>query len=91
MIAKIKKAWRYSALRFYFLNTLWNYKFWLNCSKEYTIIKYLKRHEYYSSKYEVERKRFLGYKYKGQIFLDNPGFPVKDRDVWEQWRKKNLI
>lgn len=29
--------------------------------------------------------------YKGSIYLDNPGIPNIDRDVWEAWKKKKLI
>ena len=28
-----KNWWKYSSLRFYVLNTLWNYKFWLGAKK----------------------------------------------------------
>lgn len=88
----IKKWWRYSSLRFYIMNALWNYKFWLNCTKEYTTIEY---YTFHSARNEnpdkVTRKRFIGYKYKGKIYSDNPGIIIKDRDVWEAWNKRGLI
>lgn len=39
----------------------------------------------------VTKKRFVGYMYKNQIFLDNPGIQGLEYDVWEAWRKKGLI
>lgn len=39
----------------------------------------------------VTKRRFVGYMYKNQIFLDNPGIQGIEYDVWEVWRKKGLI
>lgn len=88
----LKKWWKYSSLRFYVLNTLHNYDFWLNSKKVYTTIEFTKSNSFRNIDYKKEtRKRFLGYEYKGKIYLDNPGIIISDRDLWEHWKKKNLI
>jgi len=88
----LKKWWKYSSLRFYVLNTLHNYDFWLNSKKVYTKIEFTKSNSFRNSEYKKEtRKRFLGYEYKGKIYLDNPGLTISDRELWEHWRKKKLI
>lgn len=95
-----KKFWRYSKLRFYILNFLWNFKFWMFAKKIYKFNTYqIKSDEFfmdYSFKIvnknkTVTKKRFVGYMYKNQIFLDNPGIQGLEYDVWEAWRKKGLI
>jgi hypothetical protein len=110
MIDKIKKWWKFSTLRFYIINALWNYKFWLCCTKEYHEVKY---YHYDSPRMDPNfvdqnfrifdndtnnldsilktKRRFIGYKYKGQIYMDNPGVKIQDKDVWNHWRKKGLI
>jgi hypothetical protein len=96
--------WKYSSLRYYLLNTIWNYKFWLFAEKMY------KNHSYYVNeeglnlenvditgkinfkKKIVVKKRFAGYKYKNGIYLDNPGLRhTVDKDTWEAWKSKGLI
>ena len=99
--------WKHSRLRFYLKNFLWNYKFWLYAKPIYGIKKYRvpiqnledKLHEEfdyyydeYSTKYEIkETKRFLGYQYKGVIYLDNMGMQGIDEETWKAWIKKGLV
>ena len=33
--------WKYSTLRFYILNAIWNYKFWLNAKKIFDTVTFL--------------------------------------------------
>ena len=88
----LKKWWKYSSLRFYFLTSKHNYGFWLNAKKIYTIIEFPKETSFRNQVYEkITRKRFLGYQYKGKIHLDNPGLSIKERDIWEHWKKNKLI
>lgn len=88
----LKEWWKYSSLRFYILNALHNYRFWLNSKKVYTTIEFTKSNSFRNTNYMKEkRKRFLGYQYKGKIYLDNPGLTINDRVLWEHWRKKKLI
>ena len=88
----IKNWWKYSVLRFYVLNTCWNYKFWLNAKKIYELIP---QTNYTNRLVENEipgsKKRFKGYMYKGRIYLDNPGIPNIERDVWNVWKDKKII
>jgi len=95
-----KNLWKHSYLRFYILNTLWNYNFWLNCQKLYKPIVYYEEVGEYTQdefgkmvrqKTIKKAKRFVGYMYKNILYLDNPGMPIKDRDTWSAWKKKNLI
>jgi len=39
----------------------------------------------------IRSKRFVGYFYNNNIYLDNPGLKVDDRETWEAWKKKRLI
>lgn len=92
MILKIKYWWKYSTLRFYYLNAKHNYNFWLNSKRVYRNIDYLKSNSFRNNSYERKvSRRFVGYEYKGRIYLDNPGLTIKDRDVWERWKQKRLI
>ena len=84
--------WKYSALRFYILNAMWNYKFWLNAKKVYDVISFNKKSGRLGEiQVPVVKKRFKGYLFKGSLYLDNPGIPDIKRDVWEVWKKKGLI
>ena len=88
----MKKWWKYSSLRFYVLNTLHNYDFWLNSKKVFTTIEFPKPTSFRNQVYQKEtRKRFVGYNYKGKIYLDNRGLSINERDVWESWKSKKLI
>ena len=95
-----KKLWNHSRLRFYILNTLWNYKFWLFAKKIYKTINYSIEYGEYEidddlkvkkNKKNISKKRFVGYFFENNIFLDNPGFKIDDRETWEAWKKKKLI
>lgn len=91
-IKEIKNWWKYSALRFYILNTIWNYKFWLNTKKVYDDIVYNNKNNRFGIKESsIVKKRFKGYLYKGKIYLDNPGIPNIERDAWNAWKNKGLI
>ena len=81
----MKKKWYYSDIRFYFLNLIWNYKFWLFSKKVYDNKTFTVNNE------EKKLKKFAGYLYKNKIYLDNPGFPIRDRDLWKVWKKKGFI
>jgi hypothetical protein len=97
--------WRHSRLRFYILNALWNYKFWLFAEKIF------KMHTYdviddrdltledvditgkiNFKKKRVTKRRFVGYMYKGIMYLDNPGFKhTVDNETWNAWKSKGLV
>ena len=96
--------WKHSKLRYYLLNAIWNYKFWLFAEKIY------KNHTYnvYDEEFNLENvditgkmrfnvkkittKRFVGYKYKNGMYLDNPGMKhTVDKETWEAWKAKGLI
>ena len=89
-----------SRFGFYYLNLRWNASFWLKSKKVYKQISITKKTDdftmdevgkmHYVKTTEV-KKRFVGYNYKGVIYLDNPGFTIKDRDLWESWNRKKLI
>jgi hypothetical protein len=84
--------WKYSTLRFYVLNAMWNYKFWLNAKKVFENVSYSEKSDRLGEKESIiNKKRFKGYLYKGNIYLDNPGIPDIKRDVWESWKQKGLI
>lgn len=99
----IKKIWWKSKIRFYYLNSLWNYKFWLFSIKIYKSKPY---------KYQLEdnfdiditgkmipkeilvpgKNRFVGYLYNNKIYLDNPGpKDLVDTSTWNHWIKKKFI
>lgn len=92
--------WNHSRLRFYILNTMWNYKFWLFSKKIYKNISYYIEDGEYNMDFDykmkkdkkmVTKKRFLGYFFENNLYLDNPGFKIDDRDTWESWKKKKLV
>ena len=93
--------WKYSKLRFYILNTLWNYNFWLNCKKIYRTYTYYEDTEVFeesndgvskmvSKKIPKTATRFVGYFYKDNIYLDNPGIQGIDKETWTSWKKKGI-
>lgn len=86
-----KNLWKYSALRFYILNTIWNYKFWLNAKKVFNTITLNKKNRFGIMESSETKQRFKGYLYKGKLYLDNPGVPNIERDVWESWKNKGFI
>ncbi len=96
--------WKHSRLRYYFLNAMWNYKFWLFAEKVYKNHSYLIQNEELNLEdvdvtgkinvktNKVTKKRFVGYKYDNMMYLDNPGFKhTVDKESWEAWKKKGLI
>ena len=96
--------WRHSRLRFYLLNALWNYKFWLFAEKMYKTHTYEVNDENLSlnnvdvtgkilyKKKKISQRRFAGYMYKDGIYLDNPGIKhTVDKETWEAWKSKGLV
>jgi len=88
---KISIWWKFSALRFYIKNSIWNYKFWLFCEKDYKNISYFKKLFYRMNKQKILKNRFKGYRYQGKVYLDNPGVQIEDKEVWHEWKRKGLI
>ena len=95
-----KNLWKHSKLRFYILNTLWNYKFWIFAKKIYKESSFeVDTNEYEMDAYfklipkkkKVQRKRFVGYMYKNAVYTDNPGIQGEDQETWNAWRKKGLL
>lgn len=89
---KFSHWWYYSKFRFHLLNAVWNYQFWLNAKKIYTETEYKPMNDngFYTG--EIRKiKKFLGYKYKDKVYLDNPGMPINDRSLWKHWKEKGLI
>ena len=86
-----KTNWKYSSLRFYILNTIWNYKFWLNAKKVFEVTTQTKKDRFGIIESTIVKKRFKGYLYRNELHLDNPGIPDIERDVWEAWKSKKLI
>ncbi len=79
---------------------MWNYKFWLFAKKMYKTITYQVEVGDYDMEFDytlkkkkkmMTKKRFVGYFFENNIYLDNPGFKIDDRKTWEAWRKKKLI
>lgn len=100
MLHSFKKWWRFSSLRFYILNARWNYGFWLFSEKIYTNITKMIDDDKYDYDYTfsvirkkkvISSKRFIGYMYKGMIYLDNPGLQNIDEETWQRWKQKGLI
>lgn len=98
------KIWTHSSLRFYILNAIWNYKFWLFAEKMFKMHSYEIEDNELSfedvditgkisfKKKRVFKRRFVGYMYKGSMYLDNPGFShTVDDKTWEAWKLKGLI
>ena len=97
---KIRRYWKFSKARFYIKNSLWNYNFWIKCEKIYKTVNYTVNSgdffvdEVFKMHYKqksVTKKRFVGYMYKDNIYHDNPGMPIEDRETWEKWKSKGLI
>ena len=95
-----KNIWKHSRLRFYILNTLWNYKLWIFATKIYKEDYYnIEVNEYdmdytfklIPKKKKVHRKRFIGYMYKNGIYIDNPGIQGIDQETWNAWKRKKLL
>lgn len=95
-----KNLWKYSRLRFYILNTKWNYGFWLFAQKIYKENHFVVDINEYDMDYtfklipkkkKIHNRRFIGYMYKNNLYLDNPGIQGIDFDTLKVWKKKKLI
>lgn len=96
-----KNLWKYSKCRFYILNVIWNYKFWLFSKKIYRNVNHtVSNKENYEMDYTfmlkstrktITSKRFSGYLFEGHIYHDNPGIQGIDSETWYVWHKKGLI
>lgn len=86
----LKTYWKFSKLRFYYKNLISNFLFYLLSEKVYKDISYTKD-EHIFNPTQIKTKRFLGYKYKGKIYLDNPGFENVEEEVWHFWKSKNYF
>ena len=96
----LKKLWKHSRLRFYFVNAKWNFSFWLFCEKIYKDINYEEPVDEFKvaadynitqNKIKHTKRRFVGYFYKGRMFLDNPGIQGEDIETMNSWMKKGLL
>jgi hypothetical protein len=90
MLDFFKKWWKFSKLRFYYKNITSNILFFLTSKKVYKEIDYIKDEMIFNPK-PVKKKRFLGYKYKGDIYLDNPGFKDVEDEVWHYWKENKYF
>jgi len=70
-------------IKFYIKNAIWNYFFWLNCKRTFVEYSYIKKNPINSKREKIIKKRFIGYKYKGKIYTDNPGVPISSEYEWE--------
>jgi hypothetical protein len=95
-----KTWWKFSKYRFYYLNAKWNYSFWLFAEKVYINQKYIVNTDEYETDYTlklypkkktIQKRRFIGYRYKTGIYLDNPGIQNIESDVWQVWKNKKLV
>lgn len=98
------KLWRHSIFRFYLMNTIWNFKFWIFSEKIYKNHTYEINDDNISldnlditgkiiyKKKRISQRRFVGYMYNNAIYLDNPGFKhLIDNETWDAWKKKKLV
>jgi|LakMenEpi03Aug12_release.lakeMendotaPanAssembly.Ray.scaffolds.fasta_scaffold234066_4 hypothetical protein len=90
MFDYLKVWWKFSRLRFYYKNLTSNMLFYLLSEKVYKDVSYT-RDEHIFRPTPIKTKRFLGYKYKGKIYLDNPGFDDIEDEVWHFWKSKNYF
>lgn len=92
MLFNLRKFWYYSSCRFYMKNFIWNYSFWLKSKKIFEEIEYqVKDHNGFYTGEKRKIKKFKGFLLNDKIYLDNPGFPIQDRDLWIVWKNKGLI
>jgi len=90
MFSFIKNWWKFSKGRFYYKNVTSNILFYLFSEKVYKEIYYVKDEVIFRPT-PVKKKRFIGYKYRGEIYLDNPGFKDVEEEVWHFWKSKNYF
>lgn len=94
-----KKRWKYSKLRFYVLNTKWNIKFWLLAKPLEKDFQYMSEENYDADesfhlkpkRVPKSSKRFSGWLFEGNVYLDNPGIQKLPNDVWQKWHKKGWL
>lgn len=90
MIKKIKEIWKFSKIRFYVKNLICNINFFLFSKKMYKDIDFVEGEMIFRPN-NVRKKRFVGYKYKDRIYLDNPGFEDIEPEVWSHWKEKKYF
>lgn len=90
MIDKLKNKWKYSKFRFYYKNLIWNTQFYLLSKKKFKDIIYIKGEEVWKPEI-VNKKRFIGYEFKGNTYLDNPGFLDVEEEVLKHWKRNNYF
>ena len=81
-------SWKGSKLRFYIKNIIWNYSFWIMCKRTYVDYSFLKKNPINGKTEKIIKRRFIGYTYKGKLYQDNPGMPIKSKDDWKHLKKK---
>ena len=87
---QLKDRWKFSKLRFYYKNFIWNYKFFLFAKKKFKDITYIKGNDIFKPE-TVNKKRFLGYEFDSKIYLDNPGYIETDKEIWQHWKTKGYF
>jgi hypothetical protein len=75
-------------IKIYIKNAIWNYKFWFFCKRKYVEYSYIKKNPINGKREKMVKKRFLGYEYKGKIYQDNPGMPIKKESDWNFIKKQ---
>jgi hypothetical protein len=90
MVKKIKNFWKFSKFRFYIKNIICNVEFFFFSKKMYRFVDYTEGEMIFRPK-KVRKKRFVGYKYKNRIYLDNPGFEDLEPEVWHYWKEKKYF
>lgn len=95
-----KNLWKHSRVRFYIKNTIWNCGFWIFATKIYKDQYFNVNINEYDMDYtfklipkkkKIYSRRFIGYMYKNNIYLDNPGIQDIDQETWNAWRRKKII
>ena len=102
----VRRLWKFSALRFYWLNAKWNVGFWMNAKPCYEdkfftytdeTLDLDKNLDNINLKFEFEKKtssykRFKGYIYRNGMYWDNPGAQCSvDTETRAHWVKKRWI
>lgn len=86
----IKEKWRFSKWRFYYKNLTWNVQFYLFSKKRFKDIEYTKGNDIFKPE-KINKHRFVGYEFKGRIYLDNPGFNDVESEVLKYWKGKGYF
>lgn len=90
MIEQLKEKWKFSKLRFYYKNFLFNIEFFFMAKKQFSDIEYTKGEAIFKPE-RVKRHRFKGYLFKGKIYTDNPGLLNIESSVWHYWKNKGYF